>query len=116
MTAPIASAMGDNGVNMCGMGHGKTAITFFVNDKDAKKAFELIHPIVDELKLESVSMRKNVGLIVLNLSDQRWDTPGILAQATNALGEVGVNIIDVTTSDPHIMIYVDYEDLEKAEK
>jgi len=114
ITAPIATAFAENEISLFGLSNSTTSITYFVIEDMADKAFDLVNAISKETGIESIGLRKNIGLLVVNLSEDEWMTPGILAQITTSLSETGINIMEVTTSKPQILIYLERNDLDRA--
>jgi aspartokinase len=66
-------------------------------------------------KFKAISHREKVALIQVN-HPTFVDSPGWVAKISNALSVEGINIIEVTTSKATINVFIEENQLKRAEK
>jgi len=102
------------GINIFGISAGQNSITTFLNKTDADKAYPLLHKLViNEPGLSSISVGRDIAMLTM-VSNEFIDTPGIISIITNPLKEQNINIVEISSSQTAVVIFVDWEDGKKA--
>ncbi|MGN0176273.1 MAG: aspartate kinase [Methanobrevibacter sp.] len=116
LMAKLTTALADNGINIFGMSAGQNSITVFVNKSDSNKAYLLLHQLViDTDVLSSLSLGRDTAMITF-VSPDIIETPGIISDITGPLRKNNINILEITSSQTAVVLFVDWEDGEKAHK
>lgn len=116
LLSKITTIIANAGINIFGISAGQNSITTFLNKTDADKAYHLLHDLViEEEKLSSVSIGKDIAMLTM-VSPDFIDTPGIISLVTNPLRENGINIVEISSSQTAVVIFVDWEDGVNAYK
>ena len=74
----------------------------------------MLHDLVihgDELS--SLSLGQEIAMISV-VSHEFIDTPGIIANITNPLHDNDINIVEVSSSQTAVVVFVEWNDGEKA--
>ena len=80
----------------------------------AGKAYDLIHPIILENNfLKSVSLKKEIALLILS-GRNFIETPGIIERITRPLAENQINIIEISSMNTDILLFVDWYNKDVA--
>ena len=112
--ADITKKVSDNGLSIYGISTGESSITLFFKEEDAVKAHEVLHELViGGDRLSSISLGQKIAMISV-VSHDFIDTPGIIANITNPLHENDINIVELSSSQTAVVVFVDWEDGEKA--
>jgi aspartate kinase len=86
----------------------------FVDKADSNKAYHLLHHFVIENDvLSSLSLGRDTAMITF-VSPDIIDTPGIISDITEPLRKNDINIVEIISSQTAIVLFVDWEDGEKA--
>lgn len=112
--ADITGKVAENNLILYGISTGESSITLFFKKSDAIKAHEILHDLVihgDELS--SLSLGQEIAMISV-VSHEFIDTPGIIASITNPLHDNDINIVEVSSSQTAVVVFVDWDDGEKA--
>lgn len=116
LMAKLTTALADDGINIFGMSAGQNSITVFVNKVDSNKAYLLLHQLViDTDVLSSLSLGRDTAMITF-VSPDIIETPGIISDITEPLRKNNINILEITSSQTAVVLFVDWEDGEKAHK
>ncbi|MHB1947988.1 MAG: aspartate kinase [Gammaproteobacteria bacterium] len=91
--------------------NGTTDLTFTVQRKDYSKALQIIQGLADELKAVSLESNPNVAKVSLVGIGMRSHT-GVASNMLRALGNAGINIQMITTSEIKISVVIDENNLE----
>jgi aspartate kinase len=114
LLAEITGCLAKNNINIFGISAGQNSITTFVNKKDAELAYHILHNLVVETDvLSSLSLGRDTGMITL-VSPDIIETPGIISGITEPLRKNGINIVEITSSQTAVVLFVDWKDGEKA--
>lgn len=114
----IFKPLGDAGINVDDIiqnasESGYTDISFTIPIDDVDKALELLEGVKRELNIREVSCNKKVGKVsIVGVGIQ--STPGIAAKMFGLLGEAGINIDMISTSEIKIGCIIDEDDVERA--
>jgi len=95
-----------------GISTGKGSLTVFTSSEEPN---ELVSELHDLNVSKALSCRGNVGLIELT-HPIFIDSPGWIAKISSALASRNINIIEITTSEATINIFVDESRLDDAVK
>ena len=116
LMAKLTTALANDGINILGMSAGQNSITVFVNKADSNKAYLLLHQLVIETDvLSSLSLGRDTAMITF-VSPDIIETPGIISDITEPLRKNNINILEITSSQTAVVLFVDWEDGEKAHK
>ncbi len=112
--AELTSILAKNNMNIFGISTGQISITVFVNKKDAEEAHRILHEVVVENEnLSSLSLGKEIAMITVTSPDF-IDTPGIISDVTEPLRKNNINIVEISSSQTSVVIFVEWKDGKKA--
>ena len=115
LLAGITNCLANENINIFGLSAGQNSITTFVEKKDADKAYHLLHQfVIDNEMLSSLSLGEDAAMITVVSPDFIEETPGIISSITDPLRKNNINIIEISSSQTAVVLYVDWEDGEKA--
>ncbi|MFB6282422.1 MAG: aspartate kinase [Halobacteria archaeon] len=116
LLARLSSVLGEHDINIYGDSTGNDSMSFFVDQEHGMEAERLLHrEVVDDEKFSSVSLREDVGMLILSGSDF-IDRPGIIYEVVKPLYENNINIVEIISSVTSIVVFVDYNVLSDAFK
>lgn len=116
LMAKLATSLADENINIFGLSAGQNSITVFVDKTDSNKAYHLLHQLVVETDvLSSLSLGRDTAMITF-VSPDIIETPGIISDITEPLRKNNINILEITSSQTAVVLFVDWEDGEKAHK
>ena len=114
LIAKLSGSLADSDINIFGISAGQNSITAFVDKTDSNKAYHLLHKVVIESDvLSSLSLGRDTAMITF-VSPDIIDTPGIISEVTEPLRKNEINIVEIISSQTAIVLFVDWEDGEKA--
>ena len=114
LIAKLSTSLADSDINIFGISAGQNSITAFVDKSDSNKAYHLLHKVVIESDvLSSLSLGRDTAMITF-VSPDIIDTPGIISEVTEPLRKNEINIVEIISSQTAIVLFVDWEDGEKA--
>jgi aspartate kinase len=105
----IITPLAKHRISIQGIATGRSYIGIYLLEQYAKKAYDLVHPII--LKndfLKSVSLKKDIALLVLS-SRNFIETPGIIERITRPLAQNHINILEISTMKTDILLFVDWQ-------
>lgn len=116
LLSKLTSALAEDNINIFGISAVQNSITTFVNKKEADKAYHLLHNIVIESDvLSSLSLGKDIAMITL-ASPDFIETPGIISEITEPLKRNNINIVEISSSQTAVVVFVEWKDGKKAHK
>ena len=116
LLADLTGCLAEHNINIFGISAGQNSITTFVNKKDADQAYHLLHNLVVEDEVfSSLSLGRDTAMITL-VSPDIIETPGIISGITEPLRKNGINIVEITSSQTAVVLFVDWKDGEKAKE
>ncbi|WP_458403012.1 aspartate kinase [Methanobrevibacter sp.] len=116
LLADITGCLAKNGINIFGISAGQNSITAFVAQRDSEQAYHILHNLVVENDiLSSLSLGTDTAMITL-VSPDIIETPGIISGITEPLRKNHINIVEITSSQTAVVLFVDWEDGDKAWK
>ena len=114
LIANLTGSLADSNINIFGISAGQNSITAFVEKSDSNKAYHLLHQVVVESDvLSSLSLGRDTAMITF-VSPDIIDTPGIISDITEPLTKNDINIVEIISSQTAIVLFVNWEDGEKA--
>jgi aspartate kinase len=112
--AGLTGCLADEDINIFGISAGQNSMSAFVDKADSNKAYHLLHHFVIENDvLSSLSLGRDTAMITF-VSPDIIDTPGIISDITEPLRKNDINIVEIISSQTAIVLFVDWEDGEKA--
>ena len=73
--------------------------------------------VVNIDNLSSISMGEDIAMLtVVSPEFSQAESPGIIANITNPLHKNNVNIVEISSSQSAVILFVEWEDGEKALK
>ncbi|REE28564.1 aspartate kinase [Methanothermobacter defluvii] len=112
--ARLTSRLAENSINIIGISTGQNSVTIFVDKKDADEAHRLLHDVViADDDLSSLSLGRDIAMITISSPDF-IDTPGIISEITEPLRDNDLNIVEISSSQTSVVIFVDWNDGKKA--
>lgn len=112
--AKITGTLALNDINIYGISTGQNSITVFVNKSESEHAHEVLHEVVVETdNLSSLSLGREIAMITVTGQDF-IDTPGVIAEITEPLQKNKINIVEISSSQTSVVIFVDWNDGRKA--
>ncbi|MDR3223668.1 MAG: aspartate kinase [Methanobrevibacter sp.] len=116
LLAELAVILAKSNINIFGVSTGQNSITLFVSKKDAFDAHSILHEaIIKNNTLNSLSVGKKIAMLTF-VSPGFIETPGIISDITEPLRKNEINIIEISSSQTAITVFVDWNDGEKAYK
>lgn len=110
----LTTALSQAGINIYGISTGQNSVTLFVDKSLADQAHEILHDVVVENEdLSSLSLGREIAMITVTSQDF-IDTPGIISDITEPLRENKINIVEISSSQTSVVIFVDWKDGKKA--
>ena len=114
LLSKITTVIYNAGINIYGIAAGQNSITAFLDKDDADEAYHLLHKLViEEESLSSISLGRDIAMLIMN-SPEFIDTPGIISIITTPLKENNLNIVEISSSQTAVVVFVDWEDGKKA--
>lgn len=114
LIAKITAVIADVGVNIYGISAGQNSITTFLNKVDADVVYPLLHDlVVNEDNLSSISLGGDIGMLTM-VSPEFIDTPGIVSIITSPLKDNDINIVEISSSQTAVVLFVEWKDSRKA--
>ena len=114
LIAQLSGSLAESDINIFGISAGQNSITTFVDKSDSNKAYHLLHQVVvDTDVLSSLSLGRDTAMITF-VSPDIIDTPGIISDITEPLRKNEINIVEIISSQTAIVLFVNWEDGEKA--
>ncbi|HEY0196902.1 MAG TPA: aspartate kinase [Methanobacterium sp.] len=110
----LTDALAQNGINIYGISTGQNSVTLFIDKSMADKAHKILHEVVVENKdLSSLSLGREIAMITV-ASQDFIDTPGIITRITEPLRKKDINIVEISSSQTSVVIFVEWNDGKKA--
>lgn len=95
------------------LGNGKTDFTFTVHRDDYAEATKLLNIVCSKLKANSVQGNNEIAKVSV-VGVGMWNHPGVAQKMFETLGEEGINMHQIATSEIKISVLVDSKYLELA--
>lgn len=104
----IITPLAKHKISIQGIATGKSYIGIYLLQQHAKKAYDLVHPII--LKndfLKSVSLKKDIALLILS-SRSFIETPGVIEKIVQPIAQNHINILEISTMKTDILLFIDW--------
>lgn len=116
LMSKLTTGLAEEDINIFGISAGQNSITVFVDKEDSERAYRLLHSLVVEIdELSSLSLGRDTAMITY-VSPDIIDTPGIISQITEPLRKGNINIVEITSSQTAVVLFVDWNDGERAHR
>lgn len=112
--AQLTEAIAANNINIYGISTGQNSITLFIDKSVVDEAHEILHDVVvanDDLS--SLSVGSDIAMITV-ASQDFIDTPGIITKITEPLRQKKINIVEISSSQTSVVIFVEWIDGKRA--
>src|ERR1700682_1991353 len=93
--------------------HGTTDVSFTIHENDLEAAQELLAPVVKETKAAGLIAKSGVAKLSVVGIGMRSHS-GVASRMFQCLGQAGINIQLISTSEIKIAVVVDEADIERA--
>jgi aspartate kinase len=110
----LTDALATNTINIYGISTGQNSVTLFIDKAHVDKAHEILHDVVVANKdLSSLSVGTDIAMITV-ASQDFIDTPGIITRITEPLRKKKINIVEISSSQTSVVIFVEWNDGKRA--
>ena len=110
----VTNELSKNNINISGLSTGERSLTIFFEKKVAKKAHNLLHEIVlKNENLTGISLGPTINMITV-VSHDFIDNPGIISKITAPLHDNKINIVEISSSQTEVILYVEEADGQKT--
>jgi aspartate kinase len=110
----LTDALATNTINIYGISTGQNSVTLFIDKSHVDKAHEILHDVVVANKdLSSLSVGTDIAMITV-ASQDFIDTPGIITRITEPLRKKKINIVEISSSQTSVVIFVEWNDGKRA--
>lgn len=110
----ITHALARNKINIYGISTGQNSVTLFIDKSLSDKAHKILHEeVVENKNLSSLSLGREIAMITV-ASQDFIDTPGIITRITEPLRKNNINIVEISSSQTAVVIFVDWNDGKRA--
>ena len=110
----LTEALAKNDINIYGISTGQNSVTLFIDKSLVDKAHEILHDVVVENNdLSSLSVGTDIAMITV-ASQDFIDTPGIITRITEPLRKKKINIVEISSSQTSVVIFVEWNDGKRA--
>ncbi|MDR3063440.1 MAG: aspartate kinase [Methanobrevibacter sp.] len=114
LIAILTNKLAENNINIYGISAGQNSITIFINKEDGLLSHKILHELVVEHDaLSSLSLGQEIAMITL-ISPDFIETPGIISEITEPLRKNNINIVEISSSQTAIVVFVGWNDGKKA--
>ncbi len=116
LMAALTTKLADENINIYGVSAGQNSITVFVDKTDSDQAYHLLHDLVIESDvLSSLSLGRDTAMITY-VSPDIIETPGIISEITEPLKKNNINIVEITSSQTAVVLFVEWIDGDRAHR
>ncbi|WP_407392610.1 aspartate kinase [Methanobrevibacter sp.] len=116
LMAALTAKLADENINIYGVSAGQNSITVFVHKNDSDQAYHLLHDLVIESDvLSSLSLGRDTAMITY-VSPDIIETPGIISEITEPLKKNNINIVEITSSQTAVVLFVEWIDGDRAHR
>jgi aspartate kinase len=110
----LTDALAKNKINIYGISTGQNSVTLFIDKSLVDKAHEILHDVVvTNNDLSSLSVGTDIAMITV-ASQDFIDTPGIITRITEPLRKKKINIVEISSSQTSVVIFVEWIDGKRA--
>jgi aspartate kinase len=110
----LTDALAKNKINIYGISTGQNSVTLFIGKSLVDHAHEILHEVVVKNDdLSSLSVGSDIAMITV-ASQDFIDTPGIITRVTEPLRKQKINIVEISSSQTSVVIFVEWIDGKRA--
>ena len=110
----LTDALAKKNINIYGISTGQNSVTLFIDKSLVDNAHEILHEVVVENNdLSSLSVGTDIAMITV-ASQDFIDTPGIITRITEPLRKKKINIVEISSSQTSVVIFVEWNDGKRA--
>ena len=110
LLAKMTTLVAEANINIYGISAGQNSITLFLDKCDADEAYHLLHNLViAEDSLSSISLGRDIAMLTM-VNPDFIETPGVITEITNPLKEAHINIVEISSSQTAIVLFINWED------
>lgn len=110
LLAKMTTLVAEANINIYGISAGQNSITLFLDKCDADEAYHILHNLViDEDSLSSISLGRDIAMLTM-INPDFIETPGVITEITNPLKEAHINIVEISSSQTAIVLFINWED------
>ncbi len=110
----LTDALAKNKINIYGISTGQNSVTLFIDKSLVDHAHEILHDVVVKNDdLSSLSVGSDIAMITV-ASQDFIDTPGIITRVTEPLRKQKINIVEISSSQTSVVIFVEWIDGKRA--
>ena len=110
----LTDALAKNKINIYGISTGQNSVTLFIDKSLVDHAHEILHDVVVKNDdLSSLSVGTDIAMITV-ASQDFIDTPGIITRVTEPLRKQKINIVEISSSQTSVVIFVEWIDGKRA--
>ena len=110
LLAKMTTLVAEANINIYGISAGQNSITLFLDKCDADEAYHLLHNLViSEDSLSSISLGRDIAMLTM-VNPDFIETPGAISEITNPLKEEHINIVEISSSQTAIVLFINWED------
>lgn len=115
LLAQLTNILAENNINIYGISAASNSITTFVSKRKSEKAHHLLHRlVVNNDKLSSLSIGNDIAMIGVSGPEFNVETPGIISDITRPLHKNHINIVEISSSQTAIILFVEWKDGKKT--
>ena len=110
LIAKMTTLVADANINIYGISAGQNSITLFLDKCDANESYHLLHNLViAEDSLSTICLRRDIAMLTM-INPDFIETPGVITEITNPLKENHINIVEISSSQTAIVLFINWED------
>ena len=110
LLAKMTTLVAEANINIYGISAGQNSITLFLDKCDADEAYHILHNLViAEDSLSSISLGRDIAMLTM-INPDFIETPGVITEITNPLKEAHINIVEISSSQTAIVLFINWED------
>ena len=110
LLAKMTTLVAEANINIYGISAGQNSITLFLDKCDADEAYHILHNLViAEDSLSSISLGRDIAMLTM-VNPDFIETPGAISEITNPLKEEHINIVEISSSQTAIVLFINWED------
>ena len=110
LLAKMTTLVAEANINIYGISAGQNSITLFLDKCDADNAYHILHNLViAEDSLSSISLGRDIAMLTM-INPDFIETPGVITEITNPLKEEHINIVEISSSQTAIVLFINWED------
>jgi aspartate kinase len=110
----LASAIGEEGINIDANSSGMDSLTFYVNSEDSDDVEALLHErVVEEDALSSVTVEDDIAVVRVT-GGELPNQPDTVKRVVDPISNAHITLYDVITSATSVSVFVPWDDREQA--